>query len=144
MPDFLSPEQRSERMARIRSRDTQPELALRRELHRAGLRYRLHAKGMAGKPDLVLPRYRAVVFVHGCFWHRHQGCGIATTPKSNTEYWQAKFSRNVERDCGVQARLRNEGWRVFVVWECQLSSAARARETAASLAAAIREGGPPR
>lgn len=143
MTDFLTPEQRSERMARIRGRDTQPEVALRRELHRAGLRYRLHAKDLAGKPDLVFPRYRAVVFVHGCFWHRHQGCSIATMPKSNTRFWQEKFLRNVERDRVTEARLRDDGWRVFVIWECQLSSTVRARETADRLLMAIKKGTAP-
>ena len=91
MVDFLTTAQRSERMSRIRGKDSQPELALRRVLHRLGLRYRLHAKELPGKPDLVFPRHKAVVFVHGCFWHRHKGCNIATTPKSNTPFWVEKF-----------------------------------------------------
>ena len=139
MPDFLSPAQRSARMALIRGKDTHPELSLRRALHRAGFRYRLHAGNLPGKPDLVLPRYRAVVFVHGCFWHRHQGCSIASTPKSNTPYWQAKFARNVERDRRVTACLIEDGWRVFVVWECELTSARKAQDAATRLASALLE-----
>ncbi|MFP3499206.1 DNA mismatch endonuclease Vsr, partial [Pseudomonas sp. SIMBA_059] len=89
--DFLSPRERSKRMSLIRGRDTQPELALRRALHRLGLRFRLHGAGLPGKPDLVFPRYKTVVFVHGCFWHQHAGCSIATIPKSNTQFWMEKF-----------------------------------------------------
>lgn len=125
-------------MARIRSKDTTPELALRRELHRLGLRFTLGNSKLPGKPDLVLPRYRAVIFVHGCFWHRHEGCGIATTPKSNTPFWQDKFDRNVSRDRRVATELAAAGWRVFVAWECALRSKVRAERTAASIAAAIR------
>jgi DNA mismatch endonuclease (patch repair protein) len=142
MADFLTPAQRSERMSRIRGSNTRPELALRRELHRLGLRFRLHPGHLPGKPDIVLPRHRAVVFVHGCFWHRHAGCPVATTPKSNVDYWLAKFSRNVARDREVAQQLVAAGWRVFVAWECELSSGAMAREAAARLASAIR-GTPP-
>ena len=138
MPDFLTPDQRSERMSRIRSQDTSPELALRRELHRLGLRFTLRNKKLPGKPDIVFPRHRAVVFVHGCFWHRHPGCNIATTPKSNTPFWQEKFNRNVARDARVVGELEALGWRVFVAWECDVQSGIRARETAARLAQAIR------
>jgi DNA mismatch endonuclease (patch repair protein) len=125
-------------MARIRSKDTVPELALRRELHRLGLRFTLGNSKLLGKPDLVFPRYKAVVFVHGCFWHRHEGCSIATTPKSNTAFWQEKFDRNVGRDRRVAAELAGAGWRVFVAWECGLQSKVRAERTAAGIAAAIR------
>lgn len=125
MTDFLSPAERSDRMSRIRGKDTQPELALRKALHGLGLRYRLHGAGLPGKPDLVFPRYRAVVFVHGCFWHHHAGCNIATTPKTNTPFWLAKFEKNVARDARVTAQLETLGWRVFVVWECELASAKR-------------------
>ena len=92
-------------MSRIRSKDTQPELALRKALHMQGFRYRLHGAGLPGKPDLVFPRYKTVVFVHGCFWHRHEGCRIATTPKSNTQFWTDKFERNAARDIRSQALL---------------------------------------
>ncbi|WP_316196017.1 very short patch repair endonuclease [Bradyrhizobium sp. SZCCHNRI3052] len=141
MPDFLTPEQRSERMSRIRSRDTKPELVLRRELHRLGLRYTLGNKRLPGKPDIVLPRHKAAVFVHGCFWHRHAGCNIATTPKSNTPYWQEKFDRNVSRDARVRAELESQGWRVFTVWECELQSGKRTSRTAYQLADEIRGAG---
>lgn len=136
MVDFLTPAQRSERMSRIRGKDSQPELALRRVLHRLGLRYRLHAKDLPGKPDLVLPRYKAVVFVHGCFWHRHEGCKIATTPKSNTLFWVEKFNKNKARDAHVADSLKNLGWRVFVVWECDLAPS-KVMNTADRLRAAI-------
>lgn len=138
MADFLTPQERSERMSRIRSKDTVPELALRRELHRLGLRYTLRNSRLPGKPDLVFPRHRAIVFVHGCFWHRHADCNIATTPKSNTPFWQAKFDRNVERDSRVALELQSQGWRVYVVWECDLQSKTRAVATAAKIARLVR------
>jgi DNA mismatch endonuclease (patch repair protein) len=121
MTDVVDRATRSRMMSGIRGRDTKPEKQVRSFLHRAGLRFRLHAS-LPGKPDLVFPRHRAVVFVHGCFWHRHAGCQYATTPSSNVEFWQAKFDSNVERDRRVTRQLRKEGWRVFVIWECQLSS----------------------
>lgn len=133
MIDFLTQTERSDRMSRIRGKDTKPELALRRVIHRLGLRYRLHGAGLPGKPDLVFPRFRTVVFVHGCFWHRHQGCNIATTPKSNTEFWLEKFKKNVERDSRVTKSLQALGWSVLVVWECELSSAKKAQETGEQL-----------
>jgi DNA mismatch endonuclease (patch repair protein) len=137
MADTLSPEGRSERMSRIRGKDTAPELALRKALHALGLRYKLHAK-LPGKPDIVLPRHSVVVFVHGCFWHRHRGCRIATTPKSNTAFWREKFDRNVARDKRVRRQLRAAGWRVFVAWECQLSGEGKAIKRASVLASRIR------
>ena len=136
MADTLSPEGRSERMSRIRGKDTAPELALRKALHALGLRYRLHAR-LPGKPDIVLPRHSAVVFVHGCFWHRHRGCRIATTPKSNTAFWREKFDRNVARDKRVRRQLRVAGWRVFIAWECQLSGKGKASKRASALASRI-------
>ena len=138
MADFLTPSERSERMSRIRGKDTQPELALRKALHRLGLRYRLHGAGLPGRPDLVFPRYKTVVFVHGCFWHRHLGCSIATTPKSNTPFWLEKFEKNVARDVRVTKQLAEQGWAVFVVWECELSKPTEAAKTAKGLAARIR------
>ncbi len=138
MADFLDPQQRSERMSRIRSRDTRPELTLRTALHRAGLRYRLGGAGLAGKPDIVLPRYRAVVFVHGCFWHRHPGCKVASSPKSNSEFWIAKFDRNVTRDQRVASELQTRGWRVIVVWECELSAKSKAVATISRVIEEIR------
>lgn len=138
MADFLTPEERSERMARIKSAHTRPEVALRKTLHNLGLRYRLNSATLPGKPDLVFPRYKAVVFVHGCFWHRHQNCNIATTPKSNTSFWVDKFSKNVARDERVISLLRSLGWRVFVVWECEVSSLKKAKATGLKLSNLIR------
>ena len=109
MVDFLSPSERSERMSRIRSSNTSPEVALRSALHALGLRFRLHRKDLPGKPDIVLPQYRTAIFVHGCFWHRHEGCKVATTPKSNTEFWVEKFARNVARDLRSREALEAQG-----------------------------------
>ena len=108
-------------MAKVRGKDTAPELRVRRIAHRMGLRFRLHRKDLPGKPDLVFARHRLVVFVHGCFWHRHPDCRHATTPSSNRAFWQAKFDANVARDKRVAARLRQEGWRVFTVWSCRIT-----------------------
>lgn len=105
-------------MASIRGKDTRPELLLRRALHRRGLRYRLHGGNLPGRPDLVLPRFQAVLFVHGCFWHRHESCRYATTPATRVEFWQAKFDANVARDIRNQHDLAEMGWRVGIVWEC--------------------------
>ena len=140
MTDFLSPAERSERMSRIRGKDTRPEIVLRKVLHRLGLRFRLHRSGLPGKPDLIFPRYRAIVFVHGCFWHRHTCCAIATVPKSNTSFWLEKFDKNVSRDARVTLELLELGWRVFVVWECEVSSITRAQITGERLAREIRDG----
>lgn len=120
--DRLTPEERSELMSKIRSKDTKPELIVRKHLHALGFRYRLHPKKLPGHPDICLPKYNTVVFVHGCFWHRHEGCKIATTPKSNVEFWETKFRRNVERDLRVREQLQQLGWRVLVVWECELKT----------------------
>ena len=133
MPDFLTPAERSERMSRIHSKNTLPELTLRRLLHSLGYRYRLDVRELPGRPDIVLPKHRAAIFVHGCFWHRHKGCKIASTPKSNTSFWLEKFSRNVERDARVTRKLRRLGWRVFIVWECHLASDLKAALTATRL-----------
>lgn len=133
MTDIVSPAKRSQMMSGIRGKNTKPELLVRSYLHRKGLRYRLHAK-LPGKPDLVFPKHRTVVFVHGCFWHRHQDCKYATIPKSNAEFWQTKFVANVKRDALVQEQLTALGWRVLVVWGCQTSS-----EDLDALAATIQE-----
>jgi DNA mismatch endonuclease (patch repair protein) len=109
-------------MAKIRSRDTAPELAVRKYLHRAGLRFRLHAKHLPGPPDIFLPASRAAVFVHGCFWHRHLGCRFTTTPTTNVAFWSAKFRANQARDEDAIHRLSIAGIRVFVVWECECIS----------------------
>lgn len=121
MTDVVDPATRSRMMAGIKRSHTAPELLVRSYLHRAGLRFRLHRGGLAGTPDIVLPTHRAVVFVHGCFWHRHAGCRFATTPQTRQEFWMSKFSRNVERDLRQQHKLQQDGWQVFVVWGCEAS-----------------------
>lgn len=122
MIDVVDKETRSRMMAGITGRNTKPELRLRRLLHAAGFRYRLHAKDLPGRPDIVLPRYKAAIFVHGCFWHRHPGCRFATTPASNTEFWNTKFGANAARDASKEQALVAAGWRVAVIWECELKS----------------------
>ena len=118
--DTLTRAQRSERMSRIGGKDTKPELTLRRSLHALGYRYRLHGAGLPGRPDLVFRKHKTAVFVHGCFWHRHKGCSIATNPKSNIEFWTSKFEANMKRDRLAERALRALGWRVFIVWQCEL------------------------
>lgn len=120
MTDIVDQQTRSRMMSGIRGKNTKPELALRRALHARGFRFRLHSKKVHGRPDLVLPKYRAVVFVHGCFWHQHEGCRYATTPATRSEFWQAKFAANVARDNSVRGALLDEGWRVATIWECAL------------------------
>lgn len=107
-------------MSGIRGRDTKPEIAVRKALHAAGFRYRLHSKNLPGRPDIALPKHRCAVFVHGCFWHRHRGCKFAYTPKSNVEFWSKKFDANTIRDKKVRSELRKAGWQVLVVWECKI------------------------
>ena len=121
MPERVDAVTRSYIMSRVRSKDTSPELAVRSALHRAGIRFRLHGRDLPGTPDLVLPRHRMVVFVHGCFWHGH-GCSRARVPQTNTEYWVAKIARNRRRDALASRRLRALGWRVCRVWTCALDS----------------------
>lgn len=119
MTDVVDAATRSRMMSGIRGKDTKPELIVRSFLHRAGLRFRLHGK-LPGKPDLVLPKYRTVVFVHGCFWHRHKGCRYATAPASNVAFWQEKFEANVQRDAQARKALRKLGWQVRLIWACQI------------------------
>ena len=132
MPDIVDRATRSRMMAAIGSRNSVPEVVLRQTLHARGLRYRLHDRTLPGTPDLVFPRFRAVCFVHGCFWHRHSGCRFATTPATREEFWEAKFRANVERDRRNQGDLLESGWRVAIVWECALRGHGRA-ETALQL-----------
>lgn len=119
--DRLTPERRSEVMSRIPGKHTGPEMAVRRFLHAKGLRYRLHDKRLPGTPDLVFPSRKVAVFVHGCFWHGHDGCKRATLPATRTEFWSAKISRNVERDRSAGKALREAGWTVLTVWQCGMS-----------------------
>jgi DNA mismatch endonuclease (patch repair protein) len=118
--DIVDQQTRSRMMSGIRGKNTKPELALRRALHARGFRFRLHSGKVHGRPDLVLPKHRAVVFVHGCFWHRHKGCRYATVPATRPEFWRAKFDANVARDRTVRTTLLDGGWRVATVWECAL------------------------
>ena len=119
MTDIMDSQRRSAMMARIRGRNTGPELAVRRIAHRMGLRFRLHRKDLPGRPDLVFPKHRLAVFVHGCFWHRHEGCRHASTPKSRTTFWMTKLAANVARDRRQEEALRAIGWRVLVIWGCE-------------------------
>ena len=116
--DKVSKEKRSEIMSKVRSVNSEAEMRVRQRLHAKGYRFKLHDKGLEGKPDIVLPKYRTVAFVHGCFWHRHN-CKQATMPASHVDYWKAKFARNVARFKEVERELKRQGWRVLVVWECQ-------------------------
>lgn len=125
MTDIVDRQTRSRMMAGIRRKDTKPELTLRRAMHARGFRFRLHAKNLIGCPDLVFPKHQAVVFVHGCFWHRHDGCRYNTTPSTRQEFWRVKFEANIVRDRMVRATLLDDGWRVATVWECALRKAAQ-------------------
>ena len=117
--DRISKERRSWNMSRIRSKDTGPEKVVRSILHKNGFRFRLHRNDLPGKPDIVLPKHKTVIFVHGCFWHRHCGCKYAYTPKSRKQFWIRKFSANVMRDKLMRSRLMRAGWHVCIVWECE-------------------------
>ncbi len=123
--DRISKEHRSWNMSRIKGRDTKPELIVRSMLHRMGYRFRLHVKTLPGKPDIVLPKYKTVIFVHGCFWHRHKGCKYAYTPKSRQDFWKAKFAANERNDSKATSRLRRLGWRVCTLWECDSADPSR-------------------
>ena len=118
--DILPRDERSALMSRIKGKDTRPELAVRSLVHALGYRFRLHRRDLPGTPDMVFPRFKKVVFVHGCFWHRHSGCRLAYTPKSNERFWATKFLRNVSRDKAALKKLRQLGWGTLVVWECEL------------------------
>jgi DNA mismatch endonuclease, patch repair protein len=128
--DTLTPAERSERMSLVRGKGTKPELIVRRLVHGMGYRYRLHAAGLPGKPDLVFRRRNSVIFVHGCFWHRHPDpdCKLARVPKSREAFWLAKLTRNRERDGAQIEALENMGWRVLTIWECQLKEALELKE----------------
>ena len=129
MADIKDAEARSRNMAAIRGKDTRPELRLRKALHARGFRFRLHPVGLPGRPDLLLPKYRAAVFVHGCFWHRHPGCRYTTTPGTRAEFWQTKFQQNTARDARAVAQLGEREWRVAVIWECALRRDRAAKAT---------------
>jgi len=114
-------EQRSRNMSAIKSKNTKPEITVRKLLHSMGYRFRLHKKDLPGSPDIVLPKYKTVIFVHGCFWHRHQNCKYASTPKTRQEFWGAKFRENINRDKLNQENLSSKGWKIIVVWECEIN-----------------------
>jgi DNA mismatch endonuclease (patch repair protein) len=122
MADVHSKETRSYNMSRIRSKDTKPELLVRRFLHKNGFRYRLYVKDLPGKPDIVLPKYKVVIFIHGCFWHGHEGCKKAVLPKTRTDWWQAKIVSNTKNDFKASGLLEDLGWKVITIWQCQLKN----------------------
>lgn len=121
MTDIVSKEVRSKMMSGIRGKNTKPEIQVRSLLHKMGFRFRLHRKDLPGRPDIVLPRYRTVIFVHGCFWHRHDNCHFAYEPKSRRDFWKAKFEANVRRHITVENILSEMGWKVIVIWECEVT-----------------------
>jgi DNA mismatch endonuclease, patch repair protein len=118
--DIICKEKRSWNMSRIRSSNTKPELIIRSLLHRLGYRFRLHRKELPGKPDIVLPKYNTVIFVNGCFWHRHKGCKYTYNPKSKIDFWEKKFRENINRDRQNRKALKKLGWNIVVIWECQV------------------------
>jgi DNA mismatch endonuclease, patch repair protein len=123
MADVHSKETRSYNMSRIRSKDTKPEILVRKFLHKNGFRYRLHVKDMPGKPDMVLPKYKTVVFIHGCFWHGHDGCKYYVVPKTRTEWWLNKINGNINNDTKAEQTLKALGWNIIKIWECELKKA---------------------
>ena len=135
--DIVSSEKRSRMMSAIGGKDTRPELKVRSYLHSRGFRFRLHARNLPGRPDMVFPKYRTVVFVHGCFWHRHDGCNLAYHPKTNVDFWEKKFQANVERDLRNLQELEKDGWKVLIIWECELSGS----DALTQLEEGIRDGG---
>lgn len=127
MADHLSKERRSWLMSRVPSKNTGPELIVRRAAHALGLRFRLHRGDLPGRPDIVFPKRRIALFVHGCFWHRHEGCRLASNPKSRADFWQKKFDGNVARDRAAIISLQNQGWKVAIIWECETRAGADLR-----------------
>ncbi|MET3501644.1 DNA mismatch endonuclease (patch repair protein) [Mucilaginibacter rubeus] len=138
MADVHSKEIRSYNMSRIKSKDTKPELLVRKFLHKNGFRYRLHVKDMPGKPDIVLPKYKTVIFIHGCFWHGHEGCKLFRLPKSNSDWWSEKINKNSMKDERTIDTLIDSNWRVVVVWECELVKR-RLAETITSIISALKK-----
>ena len=140
MPDTLTPAQRHRNMAAIHSASTKPELLLRKSLWLLGFRYRVNDRRLPGKPDIVLPKYHTVIFVHGCFWHGHKDCKNYTVSKTNTDFWTAKIARNRQRDQDTWRQLEAKGWAVVIVWECELKKA-RFDDTLNYVASAIKQNG---
>ncbi len=125
MADVLTPKQRSYNMSRIRNKDTKPEELVRKYLFSQGFRYRKNDARLPGKPDIVLPKYKTVIFVNGCFWHKHEGCKFFVWPKNNAEFWKEKIEKNAARDARDYELLREAGWQIIVIWECELKSKTR-------------------
>ena len=121
-------EQRSRNMSAIKQKNTKPEIAVRKLLHSLGYRFRLHSKGLPGSPDIVLPKYKTVIFVHGCFWHRHENCKYASTPKTRKEFWNKKFTENKKRDSEIQEKIKILDWRSVVIWECETKNIENLRD----------------
>ena len=121
-------EQRSRNMSAIKSKNTKPEIAVRKLLHSMGYRFRLHSKDLPGSPDIVLPKYKTVIFVHGCFWHRHENCKYASTPKTRKEFWNKKFTENKKRDSEIQEKIKILDWRSVVIWECETKNIENLRD----------------
>lgn len=121
MADKISVEQRSKAMSQVKNKDTQIELRVRSELHKRGFRFRKNVLNLPGKPDIVLPKYKTVIFVHGCFWHQHTGCRKSRRPTSNVEFWNTKLDKNIERDTNNAKLLKTAGWKVITVWGCELN-----------------------
>jgi DNA mismatch endonuclease, patch repair protein len=139
MPDTYDQAKRSEVKSRVKSKNTKPEVRVRSALHGLGYRFRLHRKELPGKPDIVLPKHRTIIFVHGCFWHQHYGCKRAKVPRRNAGYWGPKLRRNAERDEEARRRLQEQGWRVLILWECEIPR--RRDELRQVLTRALREAG---
>ena len=133
MTDNMSPEQRHRCMAAVKGKNTKPEMIVRLYLHSLGYRYGLHNKKLAGSPDLVLRKYRTVIFIHGCFWHGHEGCKYSHLPKTNEEFWQEKITRNQQRDQEALRQLKEKGWNVITIWECELKNKDKREVTLSSL-----------
>ena len=121
-------EQRSRNMSAIKSKNTKPEIKVRKVLHSMGYRFRLHSKDLPGSPDIVLPKYKTVIFVHGCFWHRHENCKYASNPKTRQEFWNKKFKENIKRDSEIQDKIKNLDWRSVVIWECETKNIENLRD----------------
>ena len=121
-------EQRSRNMSAIKSKNTKPEIKVRKVLHSMGYRFRLHSKNLPGSPDIVLPKFKTVIFVHGCFWHRHENCKYASTPKIRQEFWNKKFKENIKRDSEIQVKIKNLDWRSVVIWECETKNIENLRD----------------
>lgn len=139
MADIKTPEARSLNMSKIRSRDTKPEVWLRKQLFSRGYRYRKNASHIPGHPDLWMTKYNTAIFVHGCFWHRHQGCKYAYHPKSRAEFWEVKFRRNMERDRKVETELSSSGIRMLIIWECAINAMMKSEEKREAVLSAIEQ-----